>query len=104
MRRRWCSSKGWSKCCGRWSTGAGAGTNRAVSSVIIGGQTLALLLTLIGVPVLYAIFDDWAQRPLWRRLLPGARRDHARREGDEELAAARSQVEGGRAAQSMTGH
>lgn len=87
------------------STGAGAGTNRAVSSVIIGGQSLALLLTLIGVPVLYEMFDDWAQRPLWRRLLPRARRrDGARSDADEEWPAARSAVEEGRAAQSMTGH
>jgi HAE1 family hydrophobic/amphiphilic exporter-1 len=42
------------------SSGAGSGTNRAMGSVIAGGQTLSLVLTLIATPVLYSWLDDLA--------------------------------------------
>ena len=43
------------------SDGIGAGFSRAMASVVVGGQTLSLLLTLVAIPVIYTWFDDLAR-------------------------------------------
>ncbi len=64
-------------------TGPGAEERRAIAVVVIGGQTLCLLLTLLVTPVAYSLFEDAAEKlrlsapslAPWRR----SNRERARR-------------------------
>jgi HAE1 family hydrophobic/amphiphilic exporter-1 len=56
------------------SSGIGAGTNRAIGFVIIGGQSLVLVLSLLVTPVAYSLLDDLSRVRVLPRLWALARR------------------------------
>lgn len=48
-------------------TGPGSEERRSIAVVVICGQTLSLLLTLIATPVAYSLLDDLSSTARWRR-------------------------------------
>jgi HAE1 family hydrophobic/amphiphilic exporter-1 len=47
--------------------GPGAAGRASMAKIIIGGQMLCLLLSLLVTPISYSIFDDWSQGRFFRR-------------------------------------
>jgi hydrophobic/amphiphilic exporter-1 (mainly G- bacteria), HAE1 family len=65
-------------------SGPGAEERRSIAIVVIGGQSLSLLLTLLMTPVAYSIFDDITEAVWWHKLVRVFKRKKVTASGELE--------------------
>lgn len=66
-------------------SGAGAATNRSIGILVVGGQSMCLILTLLAVPVFYSLFDDAQQTTIWRTIADSVGRLFRRKKSQGDI-------------------
>ena len=78
-------------------SGPGSEERRSIATVVIGGQSLSLLLTLLITPVVYSLFDDMSEAAWLKKLkgLFGRRKPQAVNQVEELPGVSESQLKSG---------